>query len=835
MTENPFWVRAGITRRGAALLIDYLIIMVLTQALVASVFDLTGGRIQDSGAFQKQCSMAKERPVGVSLPAGFTPTGEAICISYFFSKPVARSYVFERKMPDSPLRQTVGFTLDTTDTPIRAFDFTLMQWPLLAFLRWALERHGWRSPGRLAAGLQVVSWRLEVPEIASGKDLTIRYLLFAAAGLPAVGFAAVAVCAAWLGFLKPSDVMMGLLSIAGWLPTIALVAAVIAIFKRRDSFYDQAARTRVVMVVDPQSVEARSTEPPSTKSVPFSLRTSAITSKAALGLALLLVLIFAAELVNARLAGRVQGFSVDWQTGGLFGGVSYEATAQGGQWYRLATSSFLHWSLNHLATNLVALLAVGVLLEPIIGAAWFVAIFLLSGLAGAGLSIMQNLPNTMSMGASGAILGLMAAGLILSFRLAEGPRRLWLQTVSIVVLGGSLAQGSGLPDLGSDHASHLGGALAGSAVGAIFMLFYRSDRLPALGRFAVGTAVLASAATAASIPSAGFGDFSLDRLLVPAQVMPKSDAEWGARANELARRYPRDPRVQMALALAAGSDVSARDRALQGVKVTAAALRRNDQTFALTIYRNALKAVGRSRIAAYDFVEAKLKLTEALAFQLPLDPELLYLRADAEQGLGEWSAAKDDLQKLLAALPGNVPGWIALAFVMSATGDQAAAINFSSIALLHDPKSFSAHRQRGWFSYLDGRYERALVELEKARELDPKDHYAAIWVHLASLRAGLGPRIDLVAQQLDLAKWPGPVMRYLRSEIDVAALRSLAASKDAVRDQNQRCEANFYIGENLLAHDPAEAATNFRAAREICPKRYYEWVGAGVELFKKID
>jgi len=832
MTGYPIWIRAGITRRVSAFLIDLVLVMLLTQALVACIYGLSGGRVQDSSAFVKECLPAKQRPAGMSLPAAFIPTGEAICTAYLMTKPVARYYVFEHRIPGSPWKQTIGFPLDSNDQPIKAFDLTLVQWPLLALLRWAFESHGWRSPGRSAAGLLVSSSRHAAGNIWN-RELAKRYLVFAAAALPAVVFAAVGVCAAWSDLPVLSAVMLWLTGIAGWLPSIALVAAAIAISKQRDAFYDQAAGTRIVRVFDPQIDEALAAEEPSAQEGRFpSPGTVVAGARAGFALSFVLLLIFAAELATSHLAGRVTGFMVDWQSGVQFGGVSYELVAQGGQWYRLATSSFLHWSLSHLATNLVALMLIAVLLEPVIGAAWLIAIFILSGLAGAVLSIVQNPPNVMSMGASGGILGLMTAGLIISWRLAPGRRRLWLQAVTIVILTGTLTQGNWLPALGSDHAAHLGGMLAGGATGLVCILFFGSKRFPSIGKYVVGAAVLASSVTAASIPMSGFGDFPLDRLLVPPQIMPKNDQEWAYQAAELARRYPRDPRPYIGGALAAGVDVEKRERALDQVKLVSAALKPNDQDFVLATYRNGLKAIVRARIAARDFTVAQAKLDEALALQLPLDPDLLYLRAEAEQHLGDWVSAKADLQKLLAANPANVPGWISLAFVTSAMGDQTAAINLSGIALLHDPKSFVAYRQRGWFFYLAGDFKKALADLEKARELGPKDHYAAIWTHLASTRAGLGSRIDEVSKQIDLAKWPGPVLRYLRGDIDAAGLRANAANSNSIIDQNQRCEASFYIGETLRLTEASVAAANFRAAREICPKSYYEWIGANVELSK---
>ena len=381
-----------------------------------------------------------------------------------------------------------------------------------------------------------------------------------------------------------------------------------------------------------------------------------------------------------------------------------------------------------------------------------------------------------------------------------------------------------------DFAAHIGGAVAGGVAGLVCAVIFWRKRQLIGGKLALSVALALSLATFVSVPIAGFGDVSLQLLLIPAAQTPKSDPEWVARAAELARRFPRDPRAHTARAVAAGDNTGERESALASVEATARALRPTDTAFAAAAYRNALVVGGRARRAAYGVGPAKAMFTRALAGELPAEPELLMLRADAEQALGELREARVDLELLLAQRPDHVAGRIALGHVLSSLGDRAAAIATTEGVLTRDPGNFAAWRQKGWLLLLEGRYAEAAADLEKARAVNPRDHYAAIWLHLASMRAGKVSPIAESLTQVETAEWPAPVLRYLAGEITAQMLRSAAASRDAIKDRARRCEASFYIGINPLRSDLSEARIYLRAAREMCPKQFYEWTGAKVEL-----
>jgi len=100
---------------------------------------------------------------------------------------------------------------------------------------------------------------------------------------------------------------------------------------------------------------------------------------------------------NEALAGR-GGFTVD---GGLFG-----PAVDAGEWYRIVTAGFLHAGLLHLGMNMFLLYQLGSILEPALGRLRFGAIYLVS-LLGGSLGVLVLDPNALTVGASGAVFGLM--------------------------------------------------------------------------------------------------------------------------------------------------------------------------------------------------------------------------------------------------------------------------------------------------------------------------------------------------------------------------------------------------------------------------------------------
>ena len=91
----------------------------------------------------------------------------------------------------------------------------------------------------------------------------------------------------------------------------------------------------------------------------------------------------------------------------------YKPFVAEGEWYRLVTNGFLHANFWHIGFNMLLLFFLGRLLEPALGTPRFLALYFASLLAGSlGALILE--PNSLSIGASGAIFGLAGATFIIA-------------------------------------------------------------------------------------------------------------------------------------------------------------------------------------------------------------------------------------------------------------------------------------------------------------------------------------------------------------------------------------------------------------------------------------
>jgi membrane associated rhomboid family serine protease len=84
-----------------------------------------------------------------------------------------------------------------------------------------------------------------------------------------------------------------------------------------------------------------------------------------------------------------------------------------GEWWRLLTAGFLHTQIWHVGLNMLALLWLGRMIEPALGHARFVGIYLASLFTGSLAVLLMN-PDTETLGASGAVYGLLGAAIVMA-------------------------------------------------------------------------------------------------------------------------------------------------------------------------------------------------------------------------------------------------------------------------------------------------------------------------------------------------------------------------------------------------------------------------------------
>lgn len=141
-----------------------------------------------------------------------------------------------------------------------------------------------------------------------------------------------------------------------------------------------------------------------------------------------------------------------------------------GEWYRLLTSMFLHWNVEHLFSNMIVLYYVGAIVERKIGPFPYVALYLLSGIAGnifsLGYELLTNSYGS-SAGASGAVFGVEGA---LLFLVMAHRGKLESMTAGRVAFAIAFSLYCGFTSAGVNNAAHVGGVLMGFTVAAVIVV-----------------------------------------------------------------------------------------------------------------------------------------------------------------------------------------------------------------------------------------------------------------------------------------------------------------------------------------------------------------------------
>lgn len=152
----------------------------------------------------------------------------------------------------------------------------------------------------------------------------------------------------------------------------------------------------------------------------------------------------------------------------LLGSVHLFPTVANGGEYRLLTSTFMHYGVIHLLFNMVVLWILGRVLERDLGSLRFLAVYLLSGLAGSVATYLFASPDVWSAGASGSIYGLFGALILVNRHLSRD------NTGIFVLLALNLALTFVVPSI--SITGHLGGLVGGLMCGAVLAFAPKAQR-----------------------------------------------------------------------------------------------------------------------------------------------------------------------------------------------------------------------------------------------------------------------------------------------------------------------------------------------------------------------
>lgn len=143
------------------------------------------------------------------------------------------------------------------------------------------------------------------------------------------------------------------------------------------------------------------------------------------------------------------------------------------EYYRIFTSMFLHWDINHLVSNMLVLYYLGEVVEGQFGPVRYGILYLEAGIGGDLLSIVCKFylgPTSHSVGASGAVFGVIGALIVL---VISHKGHLGEISAGRLVFMVAYSLYSGFVGINIDNAAHIGGFLSGMAIAFAYWLYDR--------------------------------------------------------------------------------------------------------------------------------------------------------------------------------------------------------------------------------------------------------------------------------------------------------------------------------------------------------------------------
>ncbi|MER8852182.1 tetratricopeptide repeat protein [Mesorhizobium australicum] len=209
----------------------------------------------------------------------------------------------------------------------------------------------------------------------------------------------------------------------------------------------------------------------------------------------------------------------------------------------------------------------------------------------------------------------------------------------------------------------------------------------------------------------------------------------------------------------------------------------------------------------------------------PKDYEAYFDRGLAWQEKGDNDRAINDYDRAIALNPKAEKAYNNRGLSWSIKGDQGRAIADYDKALDLDPKYSSAYMHRGIFFFFGGRIDKAEADFSEVVNHSPANPYGAIWLALAQRARNQTANSEVAERNLDMKKWPAPVLKLLDGKLQPAEVISTASSSV------EKCEAEFYVGVfDQVSSRRADAMGQYRSATESCPVTFVEYTEARLAL-----
>jgi membrane associated rhomboid family serine protease/Flp pilus assembly protein TadD len=383
-------------------------------------------------------------------------------------------------------------------------------------------------------------------------------------------------------------------------------------------------------------------------------------------------------------------------------GADYGPLSLASQPWRILSSNYLHGGIIHLALNMWCLWNLGALAERIFDRWTYVLVYTGCGIAGSIASLWFH-PSVVGVGASGAIFGI-AGALIAALYLGRlpVPKHAIQGTLRSLLIFAGYNLFFGTVAAGIDNSAHIGGLVAGLAVGAALAPHLIS---PLEIRHAWRRWVLI---VMAIVLFAGFMYVKKSRAYVT-PLQAASDAfdhgNYDQAIAELQNVLTRSPNDASAQAL-----------------------------------------MGASYLQQKEFDKAEQALNRALQLK-PRDPYAEYWLGVLYETTGRHEEARKVLTDLVEQEPKQAAGLVLLGYTLEKLNRVDEAISLYSRAAAADPKDEDT--QRVWGSALlnSGHVAEAVLHLEQATRMDPKDATAEEYLAKAYAAQGMKEAAEAAAKK----------------------------------------------------------------------------------------
>jgi len=217
-------------------------------------------------------------------------------------------------------------------------------------------------------------------------------------------------------------------------------------------------------------------------------------------------------------------------------------------------------------------------------------------------------------------------------------------------------------------------------------------------------------------------------------------------------------------------------------------------------------------------------------------PNVHFDRARAYLRKGKCAEALFDLDEVVKVKADNVDVYLVRGAANACLNKSDAAVADFNAAIGLRP-SAAIYETLAGYQWNIGQFPRAADNFAQAVNLavkdDPRKPYILLWYAMSADRAGTLDQVKFAADvsKLDVDDWPAPLLDLYRGKMTVDKVYREAANRNAQTAINQKCEADFYVGEWQLARKNGAAAKPLlQQAVSECPHNIAAFTLAQVEL-----